>query len=280
MPKKVGADARHMHSLLATAMVDPGLLERWRNNPRALRKMGLRATALDINRIWGFSGLATKFRHNDVRLIAPLTFKLLDQAGVSIELFATYARRADLLRKDGKKSAPEKLLSLSSFLEGWLDHSNPVHSLIWDLIRHESAILELQTGAGRQSPVADDSISIEVSVQSVPIRRGTVIHHEMSCNPVELARRLRAGTREIALLPRGHYYFAYCHGSDSTRMKIVEIDAIGSVVVDLSDGYRTIGEMASLLHQARIPMEAEDLCHAVRELGTNGLLAVGSSSGA
>jgi hypothetical protein len=280
MPNKVGADARHMHSLLAGAMSDPILLERWRNNPRALRKMGPRAAALDINRVWGFSGLATKVRHNDVRLIAPLTFKLLDQAGVSIALFAAYARVADRMRKDGKKSAPEKLLSLSSFLEGWLDHSSPVHSLIWDLIRHESAILELQTGTERQSPVADHSVLRQVVVQSVPIRRGTVIHHEMSCNPVELARRLRVETRELASLPRGQYYFAYCHGSDSKRMKIVEIDAFGSVVLDLSDGYRTIGEIAALLHQAGIPMEAEDVCHAARELGRNGLIAVDSSSGA
>ncbi len=280
MHKNAGADARHVHSLLASAMVDPVLLERWRHNPCALKKMGTRAAALDINKLWRFSGLATKVRHNDVRLIAPLTFKLLDYAGVSIELFAAYARRADALRKDGKKSASEKLLSLSSFLSGWLDYSNPVHSLIWDLIRHESAILELQTGAASQPPVAGDSIFIEVSLRSTPIRRGTVIHHEMSCNPVELARKLRAGTNEIPLLPRGQYYFAYCQGSDSTRMKVLEIDAIGSVVIDLSDGHRTIGKMASLLHQAGIPLEAEDLSLAVRELVANGSLALGSSSGA
>src|SRR5438128_1106029 len=101
MLKKADGGARHVHSLLASAMVDPVLLERWRRNPSALNKMGIGSSALDISKVWRFSGLATKVRHNDVRLIAPLTFKLLDLAGVSIELFATYARQADALRKHG-----------------------------------------------------------------------------------------------------------------------------------------------------------------------------------
>jgi len=280
MRKNVSANARHVHSLLARALVDPVLLERWRHNPSALNKMGSLSRTLDINRVWRFSGLATKVRHNDVRIVAPLTFKLLDLAGISIELFATYASRADVLRKEGKKSASEKLSSVSCFLSDWLDRDNPVHCLIWDLIRHESAILELQTVAPSQPPNSDDPVFMEVSLQSMPTRGGTLIHHEMSCNPVELARRLRIAPNQIPSLQRGQYYFAYCQGSDSTRIKVLEIDALGSVVIDLCDGHRTIGKISRLMNQAGISLEGRDLSFAVKELVANGLLALGSRSGA
>jgi hypothetical protein len=229
-----------------------------------------------VEAIWRFSGLVTKVRHNDVRLIAPLTFKLFDLSGVSIDLFAAYAKRADALRKGGKKSAREKLLSLSDFLGTWLDHSNPAHSLMWDLIRHESAIMELQTSIASESVRRNCDLP-DVSLSSIPVQRLPVIHHEMSCNVIELARVVRAGTNKLPLLCREPHYFAYHHGRDGAQIDVVEVDAIGSVIVDLSDGHRTIGEIRSVLQRGGLLLQSEDLCHAVGQLITTGLLTVGGS---
>lgn len=279
MLRKRSPEARQVHAVLAAAMADPELLENWRSSPSARKKIAAGAADLDMEKVWRFSGLVTKVRHNDVRLIAPFAFKLLDLAGISVEMFAAYARQAHALRKDGKKSPSEKLLSLSNFLDEWLDHDNSLHSLIWDLIRHESAVHKLQTEIAPGMEEASAPVALQASPELAPVPREFVVHYEMTCNPIELVRGLRAETK-IPLLFRGQYYFAYCLGNDTGRVKVLELDAIGSVILDLADGRRTIAKISNILRKAGIPLQIEDLYHAVSKLVAEGLLVAGSSSGA
>ena len=198
---------RRVHAVLAAAMADPALIERWRRDPAALREIGIELGELALDKIRHFAGLATKVRHNDLRLEVPKTLKLLDLMGMSIELFAAYAGPAAVLREAGKKSKSDRLRSLVSFLDGWLDRSKPAHALAWDMLRHETAILTL-----RETPVVGRSVRVRsrrASAGSVPYHRGLLIHHEMNCNPAELEAALAGGACAVAALPRSSHHLAY-----------------------------------------------------------------------
>lgn len=279
MLKKPDLEARHVHSLLAAAMAEPLLLESWRSRGSRGKKTAPAKMGLDIEKVWQFAGLVTKVRYNDVRLIVPLTFKLLDLAGVSIEVFATYARQADVLRKAGRKSASEKLLAFSNLLDEWLDHDNALHALIWDLMRHESALFSLQAVHASQTYRTPDTGPTPVSARSLPVPRGAVVHYEMSCNPVELVRRLRSEPGKIPEPARGNFFFAYCPGNDSEHMRVLELDAVGSVVLDLCDGNHTVSQLRTILQAAGIRLRTKDLCDAISKMAADGLLDVASDSG-
>ncbi|MGC2781287.1 MAG: hypothetical protein WA418_37185 [Bradyrhizobium sp.] len=270
--------ARRIHAVLAAAMADPALLERWRRRPAALNKAGIGAAAFELDKIWRFAGLVTKVRHNDLRISLPLTFKLLDLGHLSIEAFANYAKQAAALRRSGRKSKAERMQSLFEFLDGWLDRRNPAHAAVWDMIRHERALLELQADA--PSAQAEGANGRQVCAETIPVRGERVIRHEMSFNPVALVRMLRAGTYALATLPRGPFLVAYCRDQRASRIDILEIDEVTSVLLDLADGSRSIGEIAALLRGAGIPVEIDNLCGMVRELIAGGLIVQDNLSGA
>jgi hypothetical protein len=277
MLKKTAPAARRVHAMLAAAMANPELLEHWRSSSSARKKTG--AAALDLEKLHQFSGLVTKVRHNDVRLIAPFTFKLLDVFGISVEVFAAYAIQAHSLRKVGANSPSEKLQSLSSFLEQWLDHGNRLHSLVWDLIRHESAIHTLQNAAASTMNQSVVPIAQQLSPRQTPAPRKFVLH-EMTCNPVELVRKLRSQNRKFQMPSREQHYFAYCSGGDTERIQVLELDAIGSLILDLADGSRSILQMRTILQKAGIGLSIQDLCAATAKLAAEGLLmAVGAPGG-
>ena len=87
MPNRTETAARHVHATLAAAVADPIVLEH-------LRRTDNVGSAFDLESIRLFAGLALKVRHNDIRLLLPLTFKLLDRLKISVPLFAAYGKTA------------------------------------------------------------------------------------------------------------------------------------------------------------------------------------------
>lgn len=261
--------ARDVHSVLAAAMADPVLLERWRREPSSIAASGNGASAIDLTKVWRFSGLVTKVRYSDLRSNLPVTFRMLDAAGVSIELFAAYAPTAAGLRKAGLNSKSAKLDAFMNFLDGWLDRTSPVHTLLWDMIRHESAIFHVQTSAAGRS----DAPPSAISAGSVPVRRAGAVVHELTCNPVEAARIVRAGGAP-ASVPQEDHKFCYCASQDGAQIQIIEIDALAGFLLDSADGSTTVSEIAGLLLQCGITLEPEDLVDSIGTLVTAGLLEI------
>jgi hypothetical protein len=268
--------ARYVHAVLAAALDNPEVLERWRRDGSLAKEVGGEAAALDLERLRLFSGLATKVRQNDVRLALPLTFRLLDHLELSIELFAAYAAPAASLRKSGKRSRSDKILSLLQFLDGWLDHDDLEHALVVDIMRHERALLDLRDGrpAVRASASAQGGASprFRASSRSKPRRCARFIHHEMSCNPLTLAAMLRAGTFDPEGLGRGRFFFAYRWDDHAACINVDEIDALGSVLIDLADGSLSLARMAACLRQAGLEVQARDVQAVVQDLVDYGLL--------
>jgi hypothetical protein len=270
--------AREVHALLAAAMADPDLLNLWRREPTRLAESGAGAAELDVENIWRFSGLVTKVRHNDLRPSLPATFRIMDSAGLSIELFASYAPTAAKLRKDGRNSKTAKVAALIEFLDGWLDRTNPLQAVIWDVIRHESAIFHLRGLAATQLTRARDTEQREVSAEAVPVRSAGAVQLEMSCNPVDAVRIVRAGG-DLASVPREHCLFAYCLAEDGVQTRVMAIDEITSFLMNAADGNRTVSRIAELFQTSGVHLAAEDLTGPIGDLVASGLLEIVHNNG-
>jgi hypothetical protein len=275
MLERPDGSARRVHAVLAAIMADPALLERWRRDPASLSETGLEPADLDLEKIRRFAGLVTKVRQNDLRLELPNTFKLLDIAGLSIELFAAYAKPAADLRTAGRKSKPDRIRALVEFLDDWLNRSDRAQALAWDMIRHETAILALRQEGAPECTLRPSRRRL--SGKSIPFHRGRVIHHAMSCHPAELETALAAGAKGLAGLRPTPCHIAYCRDGSSTRIHVIEIDELGAVLLDLSDGRRSVAVMTAQLRGAGVSLVTADLCHAIKQMVAAGLLLIGEA---
>jgi hypothetical protein len=270
MPERRDLSAREVHAILAAGLADPRRLDCWRRLRRTFINDATDAE-FDVARIWLFSGLATKVRHNDLRSALPATFRILDSAQLSNELFAYYAPKAAELRNEGRNSKTVRIASLIEFLDCWLDREKPCHSVIWDIVRHESAIYHLRTGAAGQPASSDAREAREISARSVPLRSAGAIQLPMSCNPVDAVRAVRAGA-DPASVPREESTFAYCLLDDRVQVRIMAVDALASFLMDAADGSRTVAEMAERLRESGIELAPEDLIQPLSGLASAGLL--------
>ena len=135
-------NASQVHAVIAAVLKKPGLLARWKQEPDILRECGVDPDLIDIDALWKFAGLTTKVRHNGLRADIPLTFRLLNVAGLEIDVFGAYSTfHADRSFGPTVQARSDDLLL---FLEQWLDFDKREHALLWDLIRHELALARLR----------------------------------------------------------------------------------------------------------------------------------------
>src|SRR6185295_8406509 len=156
-------------------------------------------------------GLTTKVRHNGLRGDLPLTFRLLNVAGLEIEVFASYA---SFQAKEGKRYAPTseaRSRDLAMFLEHWLDFNKRDQALLWDLMRHEMALAMLRKACPNTSETIEDTSQAERCPRpnSVPRLCGEIVLHEMRSDPrvVEVVlRQKRPRLNEVSLAT---FFFCY-----------------------------------------------------------------------
>jgi hypothetical protein len=271
MSEQTGPSARQVHAVLAAVLSQPTLLDLWRSSPSTQCLQCGAAADFDVSKIWRFSGLATKVRHNDLRPSLPLTFALLDSAGLSIEFFASYALRAADLRKQGRISKPARIASLAEFLYMWLDHTHAIHSILWDLVRHESSIADLRTLATARTAIAPNGSKTAFSVKSALVRSAGAVRHEMGRNPASIIKTLKEGG-DLASLPPEPGVFAYCLAPDGIRTSVMVIDELAAFLMDASDGVRSVLDMAEWLQDSGVPLEVGDLLVPIADLIGRGLL--------
>jgi hypothetical protein len=242
--KKPQLSAARIQAIIAAGVAEPSLLASWRRDPSALTRLGLEPEALEFGSLWRFVGLATKVRYNDLRRAMPLTFRLMDQLGISIGIFADYAVIAVDLRRLGKTSCFEKLSSFLDFVADWIRRDDRDHVLLWDMIRHERELIspiELRP----QTPLAD-----ALGGQRVLSHCYGLSQQDMSCAPGDLAALIRSGTRDFSILRRGEFHFAYWHSADEADLRILELDELSNVILGLADGERSASEIARICASA------------------------------
>jgi hypothetical protein len=268
--------ANRVHAVMAAGIDDPRLLAQWRREPALLRAYGVDPEDLDLNALWKFAGLTAKVRHNGLREDLPLTFRLLNVAGLEIEVFSSYASYIASQGGHYADSVEARAEALLSFLEQWLDFKQHAHALLWDLMRHETALSRLsRSAAAAQAFPAAESGPARAS--SKPRIRGEIILQEFSFDPRLLGAILQEKIPRLETAERGTFHFCYWRGKAAVEIYILPLDALTFYLLSLADGERTAAELVRIMGGgARLQ---KGVLRALSDLATIGMLNFAPASG-
>lgn len=267
--------ASRVHAVIAAGLENPQLLECWQREPDLLRKCGVDPDKLDLNALWKFAGLTAKVRHNGLRADLPLTFRLLNVAGLEIDVFASYASfRASAGGRYADTSAA-RAQDLLTFLEHWLDFARHEHALLWDMIRYELALTRLSRLATEVSalPAAESLAERTPRANSVPRLCGEIVLHEMRCDPRIVGATLLEKSPRLDEVSLGTFHFCYWRRSAAAEIHILQLDALGFYLLSLADGKRSTADLSRLIGGSRRP--ARGFLKALGELAAIGIVAFG-----
>jgi hypothetical protein len=258
--------AGRVHAVIAAGLKEPGLLARWKQKPETLRQCGVDPDLLNLEALWKFAGLTTKVKHNGLRADLPLTFRLLNIAGLEIDVFGAYA--AFRVGKRFGRTIQKRIDDLLFFLEQWLDFDKLEHALLWDLIRHEVALSRL-----RKLDVTTDTEVVQrrPRASSVPRVRGEIVLHEMRSDARAVETLLQQKSPELEQAPLGKFYFCYWR-VDAEDLYVLELDALSFHLLSTIDGKRSAAELSHLLTGTRKPAKA--LMNSLTELATVGTITL------
>lgn len=253
--------ANRVHALIAAGLENPDLVARWKQEPELLRTYGVDPAAFDLDAIYKFAGLSAKVRHNGLRFDLPLTFRFLSLNGLEIEIFGAYAAHKARAGMHYAPTTEGRIVELVDFLRDWLDFDKPEHSLLWDLIRHETALAQLR----KRTPPAKRV--------RVPHIVGDIILHEMTCDPRVLGNLLRQKSFDPDRVRRDVVHLCYWNPGDPNEICILELDELSYHLLSLVDGKRSMADFnSSLGGKSRI---SKKLMDAFKELASVGVISLG-----
>jgi len=231
-----------VHSLMAAALSDPQRLQDWAARPELVERYGVDASTLDVSTLADFAGMAEKIRHNQCREHLPLTFRLIRLTGVEVELFRTYAPRSSQRRRQGLTSVSDRLAGLAEFVDEWADEGEPLRTLVRDVLWHEYLISVLRapesaSDAGTR-PTADAD-------GALPVPAGQIVVRQATCDPLQVARVLRAKEPDLACITRRPSTFVY-HGAQG-RVRILEVEPGVAELLLVVDGRSSVEAIADRL---------------------------------
>jgi hypothetical protein len=213
-----------------------------------------------------FAGLGAKIRHNGVRETLPHSFRLMSLAGLEIDAFAAYAEDRSRRHLPYSATVDGKTRDLIAFLGEWLDPADPVHCLLWDMVRHEQALDEL----GRQPPVPPRPAARPPDRTSAPCIDGRLLLHEMKSEPRTVAARLYEKAPRIDDIELAPRLFCYWRPGGAAAIEILELDEFGYCLLGLVDGTRSLADLSADMGCGRRP--SRPFLQAVRQIASTGIL--------
>lgn len=262
-------NAAQIHAVIAAGAADPRRVVRWASDPAAMRAVGVEPGSLDLGALRRFGGLAMKVRHNGLRDAWRGTFRLLDVAGIEIELFADYALAVAERGRGLAVGDEARARDLLEFIAGWPGGGQPAGRLLWDLVRHEQTLFELARIEPPPLPAA--ATQTRPTPDSLALVCGLVQLHEMRHDPIEIVAALRARDPVLNGLVAGRRLFAYWRPQGESATQRVELDEFGFAALQAADGQRSVAELCVALGLARRPPPRA--LALLAQLGAAGLLA-------
>jgi hypothetical protein len=253
--------ARRVQAVIAAGVACPSLLDAWSSSPETLRTHGVEPGTVDLAAIKKFAGFTAKVRHNGVRTLLPMSFRLMSEAGFEIDLFASYASTASVHHEGYAGSAEERASRFIDFAQGWLDMRSREHVMFWDLLRHEHALSRLDRSG------TDPAAPAEVNR---PRLSGDVLLFEMQSDPAFVAAALAQRSGRWRDAEASTRYYAYQRPAESARIRIAELDAFGYYALTFIDGGRSVPELSVLLGAGEPP--AARFLRALDQLAEGGLI--------
>jgi len=251
--------ASRVHAIMAAGLENPALLARWQEEPDLLRSYGVDPAAFDLDAIWKFAALSAKVKHNGLRGELPLTFRFLNVNGLEIEVFGAYASHKARAGTRYAATTAGRIVELMDFLRDWLDFDKREHSLLWDLIRHESSLAQLR----KLTPAAKKC--------RVPQIAGEIILHQMNSDPRTVGKLLRQKSFESRRVRRRVVRLCYWNAGDRDEICILELDELGFNLLSLVDGKRSLDDFNRLLGGRM----SKKLTSAFAELAAVGVISLG-----
>jgi hypothetical protein len=227
--------ASRVHAIMAAGLENPELLARWQQEPDLLRSYGVDPAQFDLDAIWKFAGLSAKVKHNGLRAELPLTFRFLNVNGLEIEVFGAYASHKARRGTRYAATTGGRIVELVGFLRDWLDFDKREHSLLWDLIRHETALAGLR------------KLTPGLKRCRVPHVVGEIILHQMSSDPRVIGNLLRQKTFDSRRVRGRVTRLCYWNAGDPDEISIIELDELGFNLLSLVDDKRSIADFNRLL---------------------------------
>jgi hypothetical protein len=269
--------ASRVHAVIAAGLENPQLLARWQREPDLLRSCGVEPDKLDLDALWKFAGLTAKVRHNGLRADLPLTFRLLNVAGLEIEVFAAYASFRAATGGHYAATSAARAQDLLTFLEHWLDLDRREHALLWDLLRYELALARLSRLAVPAPALsAVESLARhQPRATSVPRICGHIILHEMRCNPQLVGALLQEKSPRLGEVSFGPFHFCYWRRGAATEIHILQLDELGFYLLTLADGKHSAADISRSIGGSSRP--ARGLLKALGALATVGILTFASA---
>ena len=263
-------NANQVHAVIAAGLENPTMIARWREEPELLRNCGVDPAEVDLDALWKFAGLTTKVRHNGLRADLPLTFRLLNVAGLEIEVFASYASFRAGEGRSYANTSEARSQDLLMFLKHWLDVDNHAHALLWDLMRHEMTLARMQKSCqSAEGVTADQSLAQpRLRANTVPHVCGELALHEMRSDPrviEKLLRRKRPNLRQVSLEA---HYFGYWRKSN--ELFVLQLNELAFYLLSLIDGKRSAADLSCLIDVGGRPNRG--LRRALSELASIGII--------
>jgi hypothetical protein len=238
--------ARALQAVLAAAIQNPHWLARWQQTPEPLERLGVDPGSLDLTSLVKFAGLTVKVRHNGLRTLIPVTFRLLSMAGLEIELFSAYALFRATLGAAYANSSEERLADLIAYLPQWVDPRRVEHTLLWDLVRHEAALARLQRSNAAQPAAPTRKLRAQ----------GQIVLAEMSSDPREVAAELRQSVPSLDRIAIAPHLWCYWRRDECTDILVLELDEFGYAALSRADGTRTPAQLSRELTGRERPTRA------------------------
>jgi hypothetical protein len=248
-----------IHAVMAAAIQNPELISRWEEHPSQLLEFGVDPDTVDLSSLRKFSGLAIKVRHNALRAALPCTFRLMSIAEMDIELFAAYAVHLSVRGESIANTDARRAEMLVKFFGECLNRRQPVRQLLWDVIRHEHAMMYLRDAP---PPIAQPR-------DTTPRICGTLLLHDMRCDPREADFTLRQPAPDLEEIDTSERFFGYWRADATSGTAIVELDEYAYYTLSFADG-RSLEDLSAALTGKRRPTRT--FLRALDQLRHAGLL--------
>ena len=241
-----------VHAVMAAGVDQPQLLQRWMADAAQLRALGVEPEGFDLSALAKFAGLGVKVRHNPLRPMFPLGFRLMSVAAIEIDLFSAYALHRSCEGRGFDADMAERARDLVAFIGEWHDPSQRAHLLLWDAMRYELAVAQLRAP---KSEVATPNIH----KSRAPCIRGDIALHELQSDPRVLAEVLHVSAPDLEDVPLQPQAFCFWrplenreNGEDIiSDTSVIAIDALGQHLLSRIDGKRSAAALARELGGGR-----------------------------
>lgn len=258
-----------VHAVMAAGVDQPRLLERWMGDAAQLRALGVESEGFDLQALAKFAGLGVKVRHNPLRPMFPLAFRLMSVAAIEIDLFSAYALRRS---RDGHAFAvdmAQRARDLVAFVGEWHDPSQRAHVLLWDAMRYELAVARLR------APQSGEKNRPDPRMSRAPCIRGDIALHELRSDPRMLADVLHASTprlEDVPLQPQAFCFWRAFDDGNAGDTSVIAVDALGQHLLSRINGKRSAAALARELGGGRDAGRAVAI--ALDSLATIGIVAL------